>query len=74
MSFRMVPISQLFDRFPTQVREMARQLGKRVKLEVSGAQTELDKVLDRPATQTLIVRQRDPFFAFQPSHKASDFG
>jgi two-component system chemotaxis sensor kinase CheA len=45
MSFRMVPISHLFDRFPTQVREVARQLGKKVRLEVSGSETELDKVL-----------------------------
>src|SRR6202035_1822240 len=40
MSFRMVPIAQLFDRFPTQVRDMARQIGKKVRLEVSGAETE----------------------------------
>jgi two-component system chemotaxis sensor kinase CheA len=45
MSFRMVPISQLFNRFPTQVREMARQLEKKVRLEESGGDTELDKVL-----------------------------
>ena len=45
MNFRMVPIIQLFDRFPTQVREIARQLGKRVKFAVSGGNTELDKVL-----------------------------
>lgn len=45
MSFRMVPISQLFDRFPTQVRDMGRQVDKRVKLEIKGADTELDKVL-----------------------------
>jgi two-component system chemotaxis sensor kinase CheA len=41
----MVPVAHLFDRFPTQVRETARQLGKKVHLEVSGADTELDKVL-----------------------------
>ncbi len=45
MGFRMVPISSLFNRFPTQVREMARNLGKKVKLEVVGGDTELDKVL-----------------------------
>ena len=45
MSFRMVPIASLFDRFPTQVRELARQLGKKVHLEVSGADTELDKAM-----------------------------
>jgi two-component system chemotaxis sensor kinase CheA len=45
MSFRMVPVSVLFDRFPTQVRELARQMGKKVRLDVSGGDTELDKVL-----------------------------
>jgi two-component system chemotaxis sensor kinase CheA len=45
MGFRMVPISSLFNRFPTQVREMARNLRKKVKLEVVGGDTELDKVL-----------------------------
>jgi two-component system chemotaxis sensor kinase CheA len=44
-SFRMVPISALFGRFPTQVRAIARQLGKRVRLEMSGEDTQLDKVL-----------------------------
>lgn len=45
MSFRMVPISSLFERFPMQLRDLARQVGKKVKLEISGADTELDKVL-----------------------------
>jgi two-component system chemotaxis sensor kinase CheA len=45
MNFRMVPTAHVFDRFPTQVRDMGRQVGKRVRLDVSGADTELDKVL-----------------------------
>jgi len=45
MNFRMVPIAHLFDHFPTQVREMGREVGKKVRLEVSGAETELDKML-----------------------------
>ncbi len=45
MGFRMVPIAHLFDRFPTQVRESARQMGKKIRLEVNGGDTELDKVL-----------------------------
>jgi two-component system chemotaxis sensor kinase CheA len=54
MSFRMVPIAQLFDRFPTQVREMARQMGKKIRLEVSGADTELDKVMINQLTDPLL--------------------
>ncbi|MDM8515205.1 response regulator [Desulfobacterales bacterium HSG16] len=45
MSFRMVPIASLFERFPTQVRETARQVGKKIRLDISGADTELDKIL-----------------------------
>lgn len=45
MSFRMVPIASLFTRFPTQVRTIARQLGKNVRLDIRGEQTQLDKVL-----------------------------
>mgnify|MGYP001342809602 FL=1 len=45
MNIRMVPVRYAFDRFPVQVRETARELGKKVKLSVSGADTELDKLL-----------------------------
>ena len=45
MNFRMVPISNLFNRFPAQVRDIARQIGKRVELRIFGAETELDKIL-----------------------------
>ena len=45
MNIRMVPVRYAFDRFPVQVRETARELNKKVKLSVSGADTELDKLL-----------------------------
>jgi two-component system, chemotaxis family, sensor kinase CheA len=45
MNFRMVPVSQLFSRFPILVRDMARGLGKRVNVEIQGNSAELDKVL-----------------------------
>lgn len=59
MSFRMVPISQLFDRFPAQVREVARQVGKKVRLDVSGGDTELDKVLINKLGDPLIHIMRN---------------
>ena len=59
MSFRMVPISHLFDRFPAQVREVARQVGKKVRLEVSGGDTELDKVLINTLGDPLIHIMRN---------------
>ena len=45
MNIRMVPVRYAFDRFPVQVRETARGLDKKVRLAVSGADTELDKLL-----------------------------
>ena len=45
MNFRMLPISNLFNRFPAQVRDIARQIGKKVELKIQGGETELDKIL-----------------------------
>jgi two-component system, chemotaxis family, sensor kinase CheA len=47
MKIRMVPVDQLFRRFPRMVRDVARQVGREVELEVSGQDTDLDKgILD----------------------------
>jgi len=43
MQIRMVPISQLFSRFPRLVRDLSRTLNKDVKLIIEGEDTELDK-------------------------------
>lgn len=43
MQIRMVPISQIFSRFPRLVRDVSRDVGKKVKLEIEGEDTELDK-------------------------------
>ena len=47
MKIRMVPVDQLFRRFPRVVRDVARQSGKDIELVVKGADTDLDKrILD----------------------------
>jgi two-component system chemotaxis sensor kinase CheA len=47
MKIRMVPVDQLFRRFPRIVRDVGRQSGKEVELIVRGGQTDLDKsILD----------------------------
>jgi two-component system chemotaxis sensor kinase CheA len=47
MKIRMVPVEQLFRRFPRVVRDVARQCGKEVDLVLSGQDTDLDKsILD----------------------------
>jgi len=40
---RMVPVGPLFNRFKRSVRDIAQELGKQVRLELSGEKTELDK-------------------------------
>ena len=40
---RMQPVGNLFARFPRTVRDLARQMGKKIELEVSGTEVELDK-------------------------------
>jgi len=45
---KMVPLSTIFEGFPRMVRDMASQLGKEIRLLVSGEETELDKkVIER---------------------------
>jgi len=45
MTSRMVPVWQVFDRFPRVVRDAARALGKQVELVVDGQEIELDRSL-----------------------------
>jgi two-component system chemotaxis sensor kinase CheA len=42
---RMVPVSMVFDRMPRLVRDLSRQMGKDIKLQVEGAETELDRTV-----------------------------
>lgn len=43
MQIRMVPISQIFSRFPRLVRDVSKSLSKKVNLMIEGEDTELDK-------------------------------
>ncbi len=43
MRIRMVPISQIFSRFPRLVRDLTKSLNKKVNLVIEGEDTELDK-------------------------------
>lgn len=45
MKVRMVPIGQVFDRFPRLVRDVAKARGKEVQLDISGGETDLDKTI-----------------------------
>src|SRR6185436_18571289 len=42
---RMVPIGEVFERMQFVVRDLARESGKKIRLELSGQGTEIDKLL-----------------------------
>jgi two-component system, chemotaxis family, sensor kinase CheA len=52
MRVRLVPVGEIFRRMPFVVRDLARESGKRVRLELQGQATEIDKFL--------IERMMDP--------------
>ena len=54
MKTRMQPIRKVFGRFPRVVRDLARNLGKDVHLEMSGEETELDKNLVEALSDPLV--------------------
>jgi two-component system, chemotaxis family, sensor kinase CheA len=45
MKTRMQPVGRLFQKYPRMARDVARQLGKDVELEISGEETELDRTM-----------------------------
>lgn len=51
---RMVPLSVVFGRFPRLVRELARNMGKRVQLRIEGEDTEIDRALVEKLNECLV--------------------
>lgn len=45
LAMRMVPVEQVFNRFPRMIRGLARDLDKKINLEILGADTELDRTV-----------------------------
>ena len=45
LEVRMVPVSQMFDRLSRMTRKMSRGIGKEINLVISGADTEVDKLI-----------------------------
>ncbi|RYL95323.1 chemotaxis protein CheA [Sporolactobacillus sp. THM7-4] len=45
LNLRMEPVEQVFNRFPRMVRSLSKELDKKVRLEISGADTELDRTV-----------------------------
>lgn len=45
LNMRMVPVETVFNRFPRMIRQLAKDLNKRINLEIIGAETELDRTV-----------------------------
>lgn len=45
MKVRMVPVELVFNRFPRMIRDIAREIGKEIELNMSGEETELDRTV-----------------------------
>ncbi len=45
LAMRMVPIDQVFNRFPRMVRDLSKDLHKKISLEIIGSDTELDRTV-----------------------------
>ncbi|MGM0873688.1 MAG: chemotaxis protein CheW [Bacillota bacterium] len=45
LNMRMVPVETVFNRFPRMIRQLAKDLKKKINLEIIGAETELDRTV-----------------------------
>ncbi|WP_349410518.1 chemotaxis protein CheA [Pseudalkalibacillus sp. SCS-8] len=45
LTMRMVPIDQVFNRFPRMIRSLSKELGKKIDLVITGGETELDRTV-----------------------------
>jgi two-component system chemotaxis sensor kinase CheA len=45
LNMRMMPVEQVFNRFPRMVRSLSKDLNKKVNLQIIGAETELDRTI-----------------------------
>lgn len=54
MKIRMLPAEQLFSRLPRIVRDLSKQLGKEVDLQLLGGETEMDRTVIEEITDPLI--------------------
>lgn len=59
MKARMLPIEQVFNRFPRMVRDLAQKFGKEVRLVMEGQETELDRSVIEMISDPLIHMLRN---------------
>jgi two-component system chemotaxis sensor kinase CheA len=73
LEVRMVPLRQVFDKLSRVVRKVSRSLGKQIRLEISGADTELDKLIVEELSDPLmhIIRNAIDHGLESPAERAA---
>jgi two-component system chemotaxis sensor kinase CheA len=75
MKIRMVPVDQLFRRFPRMVRDVSRQCGREVELDISGQDTDLDKgILDAIAEPLTHLARNAVSHGIEPAEERRKLG
>ena len=54
LELRMVPVRKVFERIPRMVRDLGRQLGKKVDLKLEGENTEIDRMMVEKISDPLV--------------------
>jgi two-component system chemotaxis sensor kinase CheA len=54
MKVRLMPVKQIFERFPRMIRDLAKNLNKQVDLEMDGAEVELDRTVLEEMSEPLV--------------------
>jgi len=75
MEFRLLPVSQIFQRFPRFVRDVSRTLGKRVRLVIEGEETQVDKTVLEKIYEPLVHLVRNSLdHGFEPPEERVRLG
>lgn len=75
LTMRMVPVEQVFNRFPRMVRDLAKDLNKKVRLEISGAETELDRtVIDEIGDPLVHILRNAIDHGLEPANERAALG
>lgn len=75
LEVRMVPLGQVFDKLARVVRKLSREAGKDVRLDIAGAETELDKLIVEELSDPLMHMMRNAIdHGIEPSNERVALG
>ena len=75
LEVRMVPLGQVFDRLARVVRQISRDVGKEIRLVITGAETEIDKLIVEELSDPLMHMIRNAIdHGIEPSEQRTQVG